>query len=105
MSMRYIVRRNNAADLGEVKRDVPDLDSKLGSVGTDYGTAGAHYRKDVEVNITPMRYITYQFIPKKEGTAFTWTCPSIELVAESEEGIFALCDRVKAERPAHLIIK
>lgn len=102
MAMRYIIRRTKSDDLSEVKRDIPDLDSKLGSVGADYGTAGAHYRREIEVRLTPNRHLTYQFIPKKSGTAWVWTCPSVELVAEDDAGLFALCDRLKAPHPSHL---
>lgn len=105
MAMRYIVRRAKAEDLTEIKRDIPDLDAKLGQVGSDIGTAGANYRREIEVILTPHRHLTYQFLPRKVGTGWTWVCPSIELVAESEEGLFALTDRVKAPRPSHLMTK
>jgi hypothetical protein len=103
MAMRYLVRRTKVDDLTDIKRDVPDLDEKLGKIGADIGTAGAHYFREIEVRITPLRHITYQFQPKKNGTTWTWICPSIELVAEHEEGLFALTDRVKAPRPSHLM--
>lgn len=102
MAMRYLVRRNNPDDFQDVKRDVPDLERQLGKVGSDFGTAGAHYRRDIEVRIASDRYINYQFIARKQGAELTWTCPSIELVADEEQGLFALCDRVKAQRPLHL---
>ncbi len=103
MAMRYIIRRTNPTDLNEVRRDVPDLDKQLGSIGADIGTAGAFYRREVEVRLTPHRSISYQFSAKKEGTTWTWICPSIELVAEDPHGLFALCDRMKAPHPKHLL--
>lgn len=102
MAMRYLVRRSNAEDLQELKRDIPDLEKRLGKVGSDYGTAGAHYQRDIEVRISPDRYLTYQLMAKKNGADFSWVCPSIELVADDEKGLFALCDRVKTPRPSHL---
>lgn len=102
MAMRYLIRRTKSEDLADIKRDVPDLDSQLGTVGSDQGTAGADYRKQVELRLTPNRHITYQFIPKKSGANWIWTCPSIELVAEDDAGLYALCDRLKAPHPSHL---
>lgn len=103
MAMRYLIRRSKSEDLSEIKRDIPDLDAKLGTVGSDYGTAGADYRREVELRLTPERHITYQFAPKKNGTNWVWTCPSIEIVAEDDAGLYALCDRLKAPHPTHLI--
>lgn len=102
MAMRYLIRRSNPEDFADVKRDIPDFEKQLGKIGADLGTAGAHYRRELEVRIANDRCINYQFAAKKTGTETKWICPSIELVADDEIGLFALCDRLKTDRPSHL---
>jgi hypothetical protein len=95
MSMRYIIRRSKPEDLTEIKREVSDLDKQLDK-------PLENYRRAVEVTYSNLRSAVYQFMTLKNGNEWVWVCPSVELVAESEEGLFALTDKFKADRPAHL---
>lgn len=96
MAMRYIIRRKNSEDLSDIRREVSNLDTQLNK-------AGDGLRRSVEVNLSPVRSIVYQFNSKKSGTTWTWTCPSIEVVAENEEGLFKLLEKFNVEKPSHLL--
>lgn len=95
MPMRYIIRRVNADDLADIKKDVPDLEKRLEK-------AQEHYRKAIEVVVNHENHITYQFQTRKVGADWTWVCPSVELVAGSEAELFQLTDRFKLPPPSHL---
>lgn len=97
MAMRYIIRRTKPEDLTEIKREVSNLDAQLSK-------AGENFRRSIEVSYTPMRSAVYTFSTKKVDANWVWVCPSVELVAESEAGIFELTSKFKVEKPSHLII-
>lgn len=95
MSMRYIIRRSKPDDLTEIKREVPDLEKQLEK-------PLENYRRPVEVTYSNLRSAVFQFMTRKVGNDWVWVCPSVELVAENEEGLCALTDKFKASRPNHL---
>ena len=95
MAMRYLVRRDHPDDLAEIKQQVPDLEQKLGK-------ADKELRRFIQVPVNAQRYLTYQFFTRTVGNQSTWTCPSIELVAENEKGLFALSERLRIPVPEHL---
>ena len=96
MSMRYIIRRQKPEDLKELQSVIPDLTSKLGK-------PDANLRRGIKVESGSMhQYVQYQFQTRKEGTAYVWICPSIELVAEDEKSLFALTDKFNVPKPSHL---
>jgi hypothetical protein len=93
--MRYIIRRPKPEDLTEIKREVSDLDKQL------YKPL-ENYRRAVEVRYSNLRTAVYQFMTLNFGNDWVWVCPSVELVAENQEGLFALTDKFKAAHPSHL---
>src|SRR5277367_957916 len=95
MSMRYIIRRPHAEDLKEVESHIRDLPEKLGK-------PDANLRRFLKIDFSPLRYAQYQFFTRKEGAAYQWVCPSIELVAEDESGLFALTEMFHIPKPDHL---
>lgn len=95
MAMRYILRRNKPEDLSSIKKDIPNLESQLEK-------AGDGYKRNLELSITNMERINYQFQTRKSGTEWVWVCPSVELVAENETGLFNLMERFSVAPPAHL---
>jgi hypothetical protein len=95
MAMRYIVRRQKPEDLSDIKSQIPDLETQLGK-------ADKEMRRSVRHPIGPSRHLTYQFVTRSVGPASSWVCPSIELVAEDEKGLFALTDLLQVPGPEHL---
>lgn len=95
MAMRYILRRQRAEDLSEIKSQIPDLEQKLGK-------ADKEMRRFIQFPISATRYLTYQFFTRTAGAASSWVCPSVELVAEDEAGLFALTDMLQVPTPEHL---
>jgi hypothetical protein len=95
MSMRYLIRRPKPEDLTDIKREIANLEAKLDK-------PLENYRRSVEVNYSPLRSALYQFQTRKSGTGWTWICPSIEIVAENEEGLAAMTEKFKVPRPSHL---
>jgi len=95
MAMRYIIRRQKPEDLSEIKRQIPNLDQKLGK-------ADKEMRRFIQQPISSSRYLSYQFFTRTAGNASTWVCPSVELVAEDEKGLFALTDMLQVPTPEHL---
>ncbi len=95
MAMRYIVRRQRPEDLSEIKSQIPDLDQKLGK-------ADKEMRRFIQFPISSSRYLSYQFFARTAGAVSTWVCPSVELVAEDEKGLFALTDMLQIPAPDHL---
>ncbi len=95
MAMRYIVRRQIPEDLSAIKSQIPDLEQKLGK-------ADKEMRRFIQFPISSSRYLSYQFFSRTTGTASVWVCPSVELVAEDEKGLFALTDLLQVPPPEHL---
>lgn len=96
MSMRYLIRRTHSEDLSSIRAEVADLDSQLEKPGDGF-------RRSIEVPYNKVRSAVYQFSTKKVGANWVWICPSVEVVAENEEGLFALLEKFKVEKPSHLI--
>jgi hypothetical protein len=95
MAMRYIIRRSNPEDLISLKKDIPQLDSQLEK-------ASDGLRRIIPVTLGNLDRINYLFLTQKKGTDWIWTCPSAELVAENEQGLFSLMERLQVQPPAHL---
>ena len=95
MAMRYIIRREKAEDFTDIKAQFPNLGEKL-------GTAAEDFRNDLMVTFSPMRQAHYQFITRKTASGWQWICPTIELVAEDEKGLFALTKQFGVAKPSHL---
>lgn len=95
MAMRYIIRRPKAEDLADIESEIPDLSTKL-------GTPAENLRTALPVAFSALRTAQYLFQTRKVGTDWIWICPTIELVAEDEKGLFALTDKFKSPKPAHL---
>ena len=93
--MRYLVRREKAENLTELESEVSGLTEKL-------GTAAADLRCDIPVILTEKRSFRYQFMTRKVGAGWIWICPSIEIVAENESGLFELLKKFNLPKPAHL---
>ncbi len=93
--MRYIIRRQKAEDLSEIKPQVPDLENKL-------GTPAEGLRNAILVPISPVRTAQFIFQTRKTDKGFVWICPTIELSAENEKGLFALTKQFNVPKPAHL---
>lgn len=93
--MRYIIRRTNPEDLTGLKKDIPQLDAQLEK-------AGDGLRRIIPVTITNMDRINYLLVTKKSGSTWNWVCPSVELISESEQGLFKLMERFSMQPPAHL---
>lgn len=96
MAMRYIVRRKDSADFADLKKQVPTLDQVLDKPGDNS-------RREVTLRVGPERHFTFQFFTRKTGTTYQWVCPSVEIVAENETGLFAMTDILGVGRPAHLL--
>ena len=93
--MRYIYRRQKADDLVEIRAAVPNVETQLGK-------PGENFRHFIQLSVTELRYAQFTFLTRKSGADWRWVCPSVELVAEDEKGLFALADQFKIPRPAHL---
>ncbi len=93
--MRYLVRREKAENLSELESEISGLTQKL-------GTAAADLRCDIPVILSEKRSFHFQFMTRKVGTGWIWICPSIELVAENESGLFELIKKFNLPKPAHL---
>src|SRR5688572_30826356 len=95
MAMRYIIRRKKAEDLSDIRPQVPDLDNKLGA-------AAESLRNAIIVPLTAVRSAQFIFQTRKTDKGWVWICPTIELSAENEKGLFALTKHFNAPKPAHL---
>jgi len=95
MSMRYLIRRSKSADLEEIRKEISNLDSHLEK-------PAENLRRAVNIDVSSVRSIHYQFMTRKVGNDWQWICPSIELVAENENGILALTKRFGLPNPGHL---
>lgn len=95
MAMRYIIRRQKAEEFADIKTRVPDLDARLGA-------PAENLRNAIQVTFSPVRSAQYFFQTRKVGAGWVWTCPTIELVAENEKGLFALTKQFNVPKPAHL---
>ena len=95
MAMRYIVRRPQAGELDEIRTFVQDFESKL-------GPAGDKLRREIKVEFSPLRAIQFHFQTRKSEAGWIWVCPTIEMEAEDESGLFALTSLLNVPRPAHL---
>ncbi len=93
--MRYLIRREQADSLSELETEVSGLKEKL-------GPAGADLRCDIPVVISEKRHLHLQFLTRKTATGWIWVCPSVEVVAEDERGLFELLKKFNAPKPAHL---
>lgn len=93
--MRYIIRRQNPEDLSALKKDFPNLDSELSK-------AADGLRRTLQLSMSNLERVSYQLMTKKKGSDWVWTCPSVELVAENEQGLFDLLKRFSLPAPAHL---
>ena len=95
MAMRYLIRRNKPEQIADLKKEIHDLDKQLGSPAADL-------RRYIRIPFSPMRHAHFTFLTKKAGESWVWTCPSIELVAEDEAGLFTLTERYGVAKPSHL---
>ena len=95
MSIRYLVRRPNPEDLSEIRSKVSDLDNLLGAPGEDF-------RRFVTHAFDAMRIATYTMTTQKAGTGWKWVSASLELSAEDEKGLAALCQEYGVNYPTHL---
>lgn len=95
MSMRYLIRRQNPEKFDDIRAVVRDLDIQLGS-------PGENFQREVEQGFNTRRSAHYIFGTRKAASGWVWVCPTIELVAENEEGLFALLDYFKTTKPTHL---
>lgn len=93
--MRYIIRREKPEDLSDIKPLIPDVDKQLGA-------AAENFRRFIRVPFSTHRYAQYTFVTRKTGTNWVWLGTSIELVAEDEQGLFALTERYNVAKPEHL---
>lgn len=95
MSIRYLIRRPNPAELADIKAEITNLDEKLGK-------ADANYRKTMLREFNAVRSAQYYFSTKKSESGWNWICTSVELSAESEDALLSLCDKYRAPRPTHI---
>ena len=95
MAIRYLVRRNSPYALDDMRHKFPNLEEQL-------GMPNESLRKSLKYSFSPVRYALYTFLPRKSGTTWSWVCPSIELVAEDEKGLFALTEQLGVPEPSHL---
>jgi len=93
--MRYIIRRSNPEDLTSLRKDLPQIEKSLEK-------ASDGLRRIIPVALDNLDKINYLFLTQKKGTDWVWTCPSIELVADNEQGLFKMMERLSVEPPAHL---
>lgn len=93
--MRYIIRRSNPEDLTTLKKDIPQWDSSLEK-------AADGLRRILPVTLNNLDRINYLLLTQKKGADWIWVCPSVELIAENEKGLFNLMARFSIEPPAHL---
>ena len=95
MAMRYLIRREKAEDFSDIKSQISDLEQKL-------GTADEGLRRDLKVRFDDHSTAMYQFLPRKTGGGWQWVCPTIELLAKDEPGLFALTSKFGVPIPQHL---
>ena len=95
MAMRYVIRRSKVDEYAEIKREVSNLDDQLGH-------PAENMRRPIRVQFSPMRHVVYTFVSRKKGDAWIWVCPSLEMVAEDEAGLFALTEHFHVPKPTHL---
>lgn len=93
--MRYIIRRSNPEDLTALKKDIPKLDSQLEK-------ASDGLRRIIPITLNNLERMNYLLLTQKKGSDWVWVCPSVELVAENEQGLFSLMERFSLQPPAHL---
>jgi hypothetical protein len=91
MSMRYLIRRQNAAELSDVSSVFPDLEQRLDRPAENLERLLTHV-------ISPARVVSYKFFTKKTGSGWAWVCPSVEVVGETEEDILALCEHFQVSK-------
>lgn len=91
--MRYIIRRPKAEDLS-------DLSARISNLTKQLGQAGENLRRSLSVVQSPMRSAHFKFMTRKQGNAWQWVCPSIELVGESEMDLLALTETFGVEKSA-----
>lgn len=94
--MRYLIRRSNPGDLSDIRTHVPNLEAQLDK-------PAENLQRTIVVPLSPVRSCAYTLTTQKTATGFAWVCHSIELVAENDEGLFALTDKFKVPRPSHLV--
>ncbi|NBV50137.1 hypothetical protein EBR78_02820 [bacterium] len=95
MAMRYILRRTQPEDLAIIRKDVGQLDEQLGKPADGL-------KRTVGLSISNLEKVNYLLVTKKIGSEWIWICPSVELVAENEPGLFKLMQRFSLPAPAHL---
>ena len=93
--MRYIIRRSKPEELSEIREQIPDLETLVGK-------PAENLRRVVPLSLSPLRSIHFLFLTRKTESGWTWVCPSVELNAENEKGLFALADHLHVPRPTHL---
>lgn len=95
MAMRYIIRRSEPENFSSLSADLPDLEKQLEKPGDGM-------QKVFPVKLNALERVNYLFVTKKKEAQWVWTCPSIELVADNEAGLFSLMERFSIAPPAHL---
>lgn len=78
--MRYLIRRNMPGDLKELEGKIPSLKEEL-------GPPTANLRRSLKVVLSSSKQLLYVVMTQKTDTGFTWICPSLELVAETEHDL------------------
>lgn len=91
MSLRYIVRRPDPQDLSEVKKVDSHLDKTL-------GPAAENLRRFIQATYNTSQYAVFHCMTTKVGESWTWTCPSVELVAETQSDFMELTERFHVPR-------
>ena len=95
MAIRYLVRRDDASNLAPIEAEVTDLKTQLGDPEKEL-------QRCVSVRLSAERSVEYHFVTRESGGAWAWVCPTLELAAEDEQGLFALVDKYQIETPSHL---
>lgn len=95
MAMRYIIRRPDPENFSSLSSDLPQVEKELEKPGVGM-------QKTFSVKLNTLERINYLFVTKKKEAQWVWTCPSIELVADNEAGLFSLMERFSIAPPAHL---
>lgn len=95
MAIRYIFRRLDADKLDGIEGQIPDLKEQLGIAGEDL-------RRTVTYRFGADRSAQYHFAARKVADGWKWVCPTVELVADDEQGLFGLTDHFGVQRPSYL---
>jgi len=99
MSFRYLIRRPNPADFKQIRELISDLDQRLGSPDL---TAAAKLKTNIWHNFSPTQQVMFTFSAHKHEQGSKWTCPSMEIVAETEADFRQMAERFKIGNLSHI---